>query len=345
MEPDPDALIDALAWQPDSCGPDGRELIHIPLRVDAGHAGYRLDRYLARRFARLSRNRVTTMIQEGRVRRLDDGLRLTRGAHRVREGDRLVISRPAPNEPELRVDYRTLFEDPHMLVIDKPAGLPVHPSARYHHHTLTALMRTRLGAGHGWEMAHRLDRETSGVMVFGRVGSTGPEIKGAFFRREVEKTYLAIVHGRLEGSRVVDLPLGPARASKVLIKQGPRALDDEGLAATTRFEALAHGHFRDAPATLVRAEPKTGRTHQIRVHLAETGHAIVGDKLYGLDEQHFIDVFEGTKSAEQLGAELGLQRHALHAWRLALPHPVTGERLCFEAPWPPDLAQLIALPG
>jgi 23S rRNA pseudouridine1911/1915/1917 synthase len=332
-----DAEFSPLAWTPDSHGGDGRELIHIPLRVDPVHEGYRLDRFLAGRFTRLSRTRIHKMIADGRVRRAEDGRRLTKASLRVREGDALLISRPAPDEPEVVMDYGVLHEDPDLLVVDKPSGLPVHPSARYHKHTLTAVMRERLGPGHGWEMAHRLDRETSGVMVFGRRGGSGPELKGSFFRREVAKEYLALVHGRLESGRLIDMPLGTARNSKVLIKQGPRAVDEGGLVAQTTVEALAHAEFRGEPITLICARPRTGRTHQIRVHLAEIGHGIVGDKLYGLDESHFLAIVEEGQPHHVLEERLGLARHALHAVALTLPHPRGGGSVRFVAPWPPEL--------
>lgn len=331
------------AWELDSLGSDGRELIHIPLEVDPAHLGYRLDRFLASRFVRLSRTRIHKMIADGRVRRARDGERVTKASTRVREGEHFVISRPAPEEPDVVLDYSVLHEDPVLLVVNKPSGLPVHPSARYHKHTLTAVMRDRLGPDHGWEMAHRLDRETSGVMVFGRRGGSGPEIKGSFFRREVAKEYLALVHGSFEGTRLLEMPLGPAKASKVLIKQGPRELGDEGLAAVTQVEALRSGEFRGEPITLVCARPRTGRTHQIRVHLAEIGHGIVGDKLYGLDESHFLRIVEDGLPHAVLEAHLGLGRHALHAVALTLPHPGEGGSVRFVAPWPEELSVVLDL--
>jgi hypothetical protein len=109
-----------------------------------------------------------------------------RPAQRLRAGEALIVERPAPREPPVVLDYTELHRDAELLVLDKPAGLPVHPSARYHRHTLTAVLRERLGAGHGWEMAHRLDRETSGVMVFGRHGGSASALKRAFFARDRE---------------------------------------------------------------------------------------------------------------------------------------------------------------
>jgi 23S rRNA pseudouridine1911/1915/1917 synthase len=256
----------------------------------------------------------------------------------------LVIRRPAPEEPPVILDYAVLHHDPHLLVLDKPANLPVHPSARYHRHTLTALMRRRLGPGHGWEMAHRLDRETSGVMVFGRRKASGPALKGSFYRREVEKEYLALVAGRFEGTALVDIPLGSALGSAILIKVGRRELDDGGQPAQTEVEALAHGEFREQVITLVRCRPRTGRTHQIRVHMAAIGHPLLGDKLYAVSEQEFLDVVENGRPVAELEAKLGLTRQALHARALSFPHPHTSERVRFVAPWPAELAAILPLP-
>ncbi len=321
----------------------GRAFIEFELEVGEGGEGRRLDRFLARRFTRMSRSRVHKMMAAGGVRCRSSGALLQKNALRVRAGQVLVIRRPAPKEPAVILDYAVIHEELDLLVVDKPGNLPVHPSARYHLHTLTAVMRGRLGPGHGWEMAHRLDRETSGVMVFGRRKGSGPALKGSFFRREVDKRYLAVVSGRLEGTHRVDLPLGSA-GSQILIKVGPRALEDGGQRARTDVEGLAYGVFRGAPITLVRCRPETGRTHQIRVHLAALGHPIIGDKLYAASERDFLDVVEDGRPVAELEAKLGLWRQALHARSLALPHPITGQRVRFEAPWPEELAALIALP-
>lgn len=322
----------------------GREFIEFELEVGEGSEGRRLDRFLSHRFTRMSRTRIHKMLAAGGVRCRSDGRVLDKNAMRVRAGQVLVIRRPAPEEPPVILDYRVLHEDPDLLVVDKPGNLPVHPSARYHRHTLTAVMRTRLGAGHGWEMAHRLDRETSGVIVFGRRGGSGPALKGSFFRRETVKEYLALAHGRLEQPATVDVPLGPAQGSAILIKVGERRVEDGGLPARTKVEPIATATFRGEPITLVRCLPETGRTHQIRVHLALLGHPIVGDKLYSVPEQDFLDVVEHGKPVTELEAKLGLWRHALHAHALTLPHPRTGTLVRFEAAWPKELAALLDLP-
>jgi 23S rRNA pseudouridine1911/1915/1917 synthase len=303
-----------------------------------------LDRFLGARIPRLSRSRIQAIIAAGNVGKVGHPQPLMRPATRVRSGEVVLLRRPAPEEPQVVLDFTVVHRDASLLVLDKPAGLPVHPSARYHRHTLTALMRERMGTDHGWEMAHRLDRETSGVLVFGRRGRSGSVLKRAFQERRVHKRYLALVHGIVRGEMDVEVPLGPATGSRIRIKMGARALEAGGLPASTRVEPLAHGSFRDAPITLVRCRPHTGRQHQIRVHLAEVGHPVLGDKLYGLDEARFLEVTEGGRPMAELEAELGLERHALHAERIELPHPETGEPSVFTAPWPRALAQILAAP-
>lgn len=318
------------------------EWIEIPLPVGPSHDGYRLDRFISAKIPRLSRTRIQRIIALGQVRRA--GLVLERGSVRVRTDDVLTILRPAPVEPPAVLDYAVIYEDAELLVVNKPAGLPVHPSARYHRHTLTAVMRERLGTDHGWEMAHRLDRETSGLIIFGRKRGSASVLKRSFAEREVHKEYLALAHGTIDAPRSIELSLGPALHSAIKIKMGPRALDDGGLSARTEVEPLRVGLFRDAPCTLVLARPHTGRQHQIRVHLAAVGHGIVGDKLYGLEEDWFLDVIERGRPLEELNAHLGLQRHALHAAAITLPHPADGRRVSFVAPWPAELAAIIDVP-
>ena len=317
--------------------------IEIPMPVDLAHDGYRVDRFIHARIPRLSRTRIQTIIGRGQVH--DTQGPIVRPSRRVHAGEVLLLLRPAPPEPEVVLDYHVCHEDAHLLVVDKPAGLPVHPSARYHRHTLTAVMRERLGAGHGWEMAHRLDRETSGVMLFGRHGASASTLKRSFARREVQKEYLALVHGHVAEPRTIEVPLGPAMGSEIRVKMGERPLADGGQPACTEVEPLGQGHFRGEVVTLVRARPRTGRQHQLRVHLALCGHGVVGDKLYGLEESWFLDVVERGRPLAELDEHLGLHRHALHAWRIELDHPDSGERVRFMAPWPEELRAIMPAPA
>ena len=315
--------------------------IDIPLAVDEARTGYRLDRFLAERIRRLSRTRIQTIIASGHVHRRDAPQQPLRAATRVHAGDTLILRRPAPLEPSVPMHAGVIHRCADLLVLDKPAGLPVHPSARYHRHTLTAVLRREFGPGHGWTMAHRLDRETSGVIVFGRKGATDSLLKRAFQERRVHKEYLAIVRGTLRHAATVDVPLGPALGSRVRIKMGPCPLSRGGLPASTAIEPLAHGEFREQPVTLVRAWPRTGRQHQIRVHLAELGCPVLGDKLYGIDEQAFLDVADHVRLMTDLEQELGLSRQALHAAAITIPHPVQGRDVVFTAPWPAELAAIL----
>lgn len=326
----------------DGTEPD-REFLNIEIEVTEAGAGYRLDRFIAKRFERLSRSRIHRIIDLGRVTDGETGRPLVRKQIRVQQGQRIVVHRPVPEEPDVVMDYRVVFQDYAILVIDKPAGLPVHPTARYLRNTLTALIDTRLGEGHGWEMAHRLDRETSGVMVFGQKGSLAATLKNGFFRRTVRKEYLALVHGHLEEAVNIEVPLGPARGSRINIKVGECPVSEGGLTAQTSVMPLKFASFRGAPITLVRAYPRTGRTHQIRAHLAHIGHGIVGDKLYGVPEEVFLSIVEDGRPMSEVEEELGLPRHALHASCIELHHPATGARVTFRAPWPAPLSDLVSV--
>jgi len=327
------------------------EWIEVPLEVEPNLDGYRLDRFLKAKVVRLSRARIQRIIDRGQVRS-PRGETVTRAATRVHLGQRWILLRPAPSEPDVVMDYGVIHCDASLLVIDKPAGLPVHPSARYHRNTLTALMRTRLGPGHGWEMAHRLDRETSGIMVFGRrrtapgrAGVTsGGVLKRSFQRREVHKAYLAIVRGTLASAVTVDFPLGRALESEIQVKMAVRSVACGGAPAKTEFVPLRSAEFRGEAVTLVACRPWTGRQHQIRVHLAALGTPVLGDKIYGVEERAFLDVMENGRPVAELEALAGFWRHALHAHRIALPHPETGEERTFEAAWPPELAAIVPGP-
>lgn len=322
------------------------EWIDIPMVVDPGLDGYRLDRFLSTRIARLSRTRIQSIIAGGQIRCAQDGRPMLRASARVRAGQRLVMARPAPVEPEVPLHYTLVHQDDGLLALDKPAGLPVHPTARYHRHTLTAVMRQRLGTDHGWQMAHRLDRETSGLMLFGRGGATGTAgaLKRAFAQRRVDKLYLAVVHGTLTDKLRIDQPIGLRSDSRIRIKMHPLPRGRGGATAITEVEPVGYGSFRDAPVTWVKCRPLTGRQHQIRLHLALAGLGIVGDKLYGLDERHFLEVLERGRPMKDLESMLGIDRHALHAWRIAFEHPLHGQRCELTSPWPEDLADLISLP-
>jgi 23S rRNA pseudouridine1911/1915/1917 synthase len=292
--------------------------------------GWRLDHFLMKRMPRLSRARIQRVIRGD----LDvDGVRETRPARTVLAGQRVAFRRPAPAEPEAPRTFRVAYEDARFYALDKPAGLPIHPTARYHYNTLTAVLRERF-PGEALQVCHRLDRETSGLLVVARDREAGAAVKRAFARRLVEKRYLAIVHGALDGELTIDAPLGLA-GGRVRVQMAVKPLAQGGLPSLTRVRPLR----RCGRYTLVEARPETGRQHQIRAHLAHAGHAIVGDKLYP-DDAPFIEWADHGMSPGLL-VRLTLPRHALHAAHVALPHPATGERVAIDSPLPADLAALL----
>lgn len=313
---------------PPGCDPDS---IVLTFPVSREHAGLRLDRFIQIRIPRLTRTRATEIVKA--CARHPDGRR-RRAADRVREGETVLLVRPPMNEPAAPRFYTVLHEDDDVLVVDKPSGLPMHPTASYHRNTLSELLREDYGDD-APQFAHRLDRETSGVVVCARHRPAESELKKAFERREVGKRYVAIVRGRLEPAKGrIDAALGPA-------PEGPHvkmAVVPDGLRSVTEYEVLE----RTERASLVELHPETGRQHQLRVHLAHLGHPIVGDKLYGpTGHAPFLEVIDEGWS-EPLLRTLVHPRHALHAGRLEIVHPRTGALLRVRAELPWDLRLLWA---
>ncbi|GAB4205319.1 MAG: RluA family pseudouridine synthase [Sandaracinaceae bacterium] len=302
----------------------------LTFRVPNELDGQRLDRFLEWRIPRLTRDRAREIV-EACARRSDGSPR--RAWERVRAGETVCLVRERFREPEAPRTFGILYEDADLVVVDKPPGLPVHPSATYHHNTLTALLRARYGEG-GPHIAHRLDKETSGIVVCAPPGPFEVRLKKQFESRTVSKTYLAVVRGVLDRDALrIELPMRRARAGLHMCME----VHPSGVEATTDLEVVA----RRADRTLVRLRPRTGRQHQLRVHLAAIGHPILGDKLYGPGAQAiFFDVIERGMTPEAR-ATLGHVRHALHAHRIELDHPRTGERCAFESPLPEDLQALL----
>jgi 23S rRNA pseudouridine1911/1915/1917 synthase len=311
------------------------ELIEARFRVAEEHAGIRLDVFLQQRIKRVSRNRVQAILESQ-----EDQSAFLRPARRVRAGEQIVLKRRPPSEPEVPRCYGVLHEDAQVLGIDKPAGLPVHPTARYHDNTLTSLLRQQHGPRTYFAMAHRLDRETSGVLLVAKVREAGVELKRQFADREVSKEYLAIVEGHVEDdSGCVELPLRLSSSSRVRVRMEVAPAGVTALPAVTRYRVLGRRIAAGrGPISLLAITPLTGRQHQIRVHLAAIGHPIVGDKIYAYDERLFMQFCDHGWS-DDLAAVLGLPRHALHAYRLCTRHPGTGQPFEMCAPLPEDLVQ------
>ena len=302
--------------------------VDVIFTVEPNYAGWRLDRYLCEKIRRLSRTRVQTILERSLVsdRRL-------KASTRVQAGMTFTLRRRAQVEPDVPEDIVELHLDAHLLVLDKPAGLPVHPTARYHHNTLVKLLERKHGPALRADPAHRLDRETSGLLVCGRGAEASRALMRAFQSGEVGKEYLAIVEGQPPGSWVVDAPIAEGTAAvRIAVRIDRRT----GKPARTRFVVEERFTRDGSPFARVRCFPETGRQHQIRVHAREAGFPLVGDKIYGPDPGYF-DRFSRRCLEPEAWARLRLPRQALHAARLAFPHPATGARLVFESPLPPDL--------
>jgi 23S rRNA pseudouridine1911/1915/1917 synthase len=306
----------------------------LTFEVAPEHAGVRLDRYIQIQIPRLSRTRAQQIVRACAVR-LNGERR--RPSHLVRAGEVVVLVRDKLIEPEVPLSFEVLLDDPDVLAIDKPSGLPMHPTATYHRHTLSHLLEQRYGGEGRYapQIAHRLDRETSGIVLCGRSRASSRTLKMAFEAQRVQKSYLAIVRGVLaEDTGTIELAMAPVTSGlHVLMEPRP-----DGLAARTEWLVVE----RRAAHTLVELFPRSGRQHQLRVHLSSIGHPIVGDKLYGPErEAPFLEHIE-TGMTPALLARLGHVRQALHAASIRFAHPATGQPAEVRSPLPPDLADLWA---
>jgi 23S rRNA pseudouridine1911/1915/1917 synthase len=302
--------------------------------ADGEAAGQRLDAWLARRLPALSRARLQALIDEGHV--LLDGGR-PRPSARLRAGQVATVSLPAPVPAQPRpedIPLSIVHEDPHLLVLDKPAGLVVHPGAGTPHGTLVnaLLGRVRDLSGVGGVLrpgiVHRLDRGTSGLLVVAKDDTTHRALARQFAGRTVEKEYLALVLGapaRASGEVTAAIGRDPVHRRKMSVR-APR-----GREARTSWKV----EERFDGATVLRVRIHTGRTHQARVHLASVGLPVAGDPVYGGTRT------PSSRRAAARAALRSLERPALHAARLSFTHPATGERLAFEAPLPPDLQSVL----
>ena len=305
------------------------------LVTDADARGERLDAWLARRLPALSRSRLQALIEGGHV--LLDGAR-ARASARLRTGQavRVDVPAPLPAEPQPEdIPIEAVYEDAHLLVVNKPAGLVVHPGAGTSRGTLVnALLRhVRDLSGVGGVLrpgiVHRLDRGTSGLLVVAKDDETHRSLVRQFAGRTVEKEYLALVLGNpARDSGEIDAPIGrdPVHRQKMSVR-APRGREAR---TSWRVEERFDG------AAFLRVRIHTGRTHQVRVHLASIGHPVAGDAVYG--GQRALPSRRGAARE----AFAFLERPALHAARLSFTHPSTGERLTFEAPVPPDLESVLA---
>jgi 23S rRNA pseudouridine1911/1915/1917 synthase len=296
----------------------------LQLVVPKGDAKLRLDRFLVKRLPEYSRSRLQHLIRHGFVR-LNGAL--ARPRQIVRDGDEIELIKPPLEKTEIQpepIPLDVLFEDDDLIVINKPAGLVVHPGAGHRERTLVnALLShcTTLSGIGGKErpgIVHRLDKETSGCLLVAKNDVAHRELSKQFAERVVEKVYLALVAGKLRKQRgIIQEKIGrhPVRRKRMSV------VSLRGRAAKTEYRVVRSGN----QASLVECGLHSGRTHQIRVHLHHLGHPILGDKVYG------------SRAAKDF------PRQMLHAWKIGFSHPLTGEWKNFEAPLPADFATAIKM--
>lgn len=318
---------------PQTPGAGGIVVIHFT--VEPNYAGWRLDKYLCEKIRRLSRTRVQEIIGKDLVseRRLKPSTPVWPG---LTFGLRRRL-RDEPTVPDVEA-LEELYHDEALLVVNKPAGLPIHPTARYYHGTLVEQLKRKHGPDFRADPAHRLDRETSGLVVCGRSLEACQRLMKSFKNGAVHKEYLAIVEGHPpQDSFAVDAPIAEGTE---LIRVAVRIDAVHGRPARTRFKVEQRFQRDGARFSLLRCFPETGRQHQIRIHAQAAGHSLVGDKMYGPDPGYF-DRFSRHELEPEAWARLRLPRQALHAAVIELPHPLTQQRVRFEAPLASDLAAFL----
>ncbi len=307
---------------------------NVSITVEEDEAGQRIDTLIASRIPDCSRSFAASLVRQG-ILQVDSKSR--KPGYRLRPGDHIhgIIPPPAPSscEPE-PIDLNLLHEDADLLVVNKPPGLVVHPAPGHAGGTLVnALLYhcpdlTGVGGERRPGIVHRLDKDTSGVLVVAKNGPALKRLAAQFKSRTIRKLYLGLVHGdTATPSGRIDLPVGRHPVDrKRMSTRSPR-----GRAAETRW----HVHTRLPETTLLTFDLRTGRTHQIRVHAAAAGFPLVGDPVYcgnGMLKRHSRSITELLRP---------VTRQMLHAWRIRLHHPTTGQEMAFEAAMPPDMNRLV----
>lgn len=304
----------------------------LEFEITSDCAGARLDRCLSRLIPGSSRAYLQKLIKEGLVINAS-GTPLTLPRYPVKAGERIFVNMPEPEDTTVKAeafDYPILFEDDWFLVIAKPAGVVVHPAAGNPDGTIVnALLGRYPGFGERFQnvngrpgIVHRLDKDTSGCLVVAKTPDALFKLGTAFAEHTTQKTYLTLVRGvpKKSSDEIVNqIGRHPVNRQKMAV------VERNGKLAITRYRRKKTGQLQGNTISLMEVDIQTGRTHQIRVHLSSIGIPVLGDQVYG-----------GSRTQIQ-----GADRQMLHAWRISLPHPGTGERMTFEAPIPEDMQKLI----
>lgn len=310
--------------------------------VDDENHGARADQFLQKHYKHFSRNQLQKLIASGRILILDRSARL-KPATKLLAGQVIQVQTKQNIlvEPKVNFDYKILFEDDAVLVVDKPGNLPVHPAGKFLFHTLLMNLRQEradwVKQGNDFYLIHRIDRETSGVLLLAKTQAAAGILVKQFRERATAKKYLAICHGTVKQDRfTVEAEIGPATNSAIRLKMAAYPQGSGHLAAHTSFKVLK----RTSKVSLLECELFTGRQHQIRVHLDYVGHAIVGDKLYGQEEQVFLNYIQDRENLTKMGVAT-LPRHALHSCSLQFEHPISAKTLTIESALPNDMQNLM----
>ena len=304
-----------------------QQKVELQVTIEKG----RLDRFLAEGIPDLSRSAAQRLIDHGQVSVNGEA---AKASYKIRQGDCVVACLPGGDQAELvaeAIPLTVVYEDSDLLVVDKPAGMVVHPAPGHAGGTLVNALLAHCpeldsGGGDRPGIVHRLDRDTSGLILVAKTEKMRRALQRQFQDRLVSKAYLALLDGHVQPSwGRVEAPIGrdPQHRQRMAVLQGGRE-------AVTEYHVLEQFSHQTGPAagnyTLVEAGPKTGRTHQLRVHFSSIGHPVVGDTIYGRRRTH-----------------LPVPRQFLHAWRLGFKHPSTGRRMNLETPLPSDLSTVLDL--
>ncbi|MFC3067643.1 RluA family pseudouridine synthase [Phenylobacterium soli] len=331
---------DLIAEEDDAAEPSVAGGQTILVSVTAETAGERLDKTLAALAPELSRARIQALIADGRVSRA--GAALADASAKAGPGDyRIEVPPPAPAEPQAEdIPLTVLFEDAHLIVVDKPAGMAVHPAPGSERGTLVNALLHHCGdslSGVGGVarpgIVHRIDKETSGIVVAAKTDAAHKGLSALFAAHDIERAYVALVRGAPPArSGTIEAAIARStndRKKMAIVKTGGRH------AVTHYLVDEVFGPEAKPLAARLTCRLETGRTHQIRVHLASKGCPCLGDPVYGSGPP--------AESVRRAMVEAGLGRQALHAALLGFRHPVTGETLRFESPLPADMARLAVL--
>ena len=302
--------------------------------VASASSGIRVDLYLSREYPFLSRALWQKRLKDGEV--LING-RVVRSSHTLKEHDVVHMYHVIEDEPEVNEEVEFLWEEGGILAVMKPAPLPMHENGPYRKKTLAKIVQDRFGLE--WAAVHRLDRETSGIVLCAATPEIRRKLSEAFEEHRVQKEYTAIACGvAAERSWICEAPIGAASDSKIRIKKWVNF--EDGLSARTDF--VVRG-CKDEKWTLLHAMPKTGRTNQIRVHAAFSGLPLLGDKMYHGNEEVFLK-FYASGNTDEVKSMAGFPRHCLHASMIEFKHPENGRNCLIQSPMAPDMKNFWELP-